>query len=669
MIDALQPLDAHLLPAALRLAGIAETGRLVGELLPSLAVLPGFRAGGLCVADLERRLITTLVHGPEGPVPECVVEADPLQLAAPAGGPLEAEDLPEPLRPLRDTGARRWASAPLVLEGQVLGALVAAFEGEPAPGERAYLEDLARLASPILWSCFTRSRFARGDRRRDLLMEISRVLNTALEEGEVLRSAREAIGRLEGHRWSWIGLVAEDGRSFRRHAHPGDSPAVERPLAGSALAAALASGRTWASGDLARERRFPDDAELFARGVRRYLVTPLVARGRAIGGLLYGTADPHPILGVEVWLHENVALQLALALDNAVKHETLQRLSARRAQENVYLREELQRAQNLGEMIGATPAMRRVFENVARVARTDSIVLITGPTGVGKELVARAIHRASRRADEPLVKLNCAAIPEGMVESELFGHERGAFTSAVGRRIGRFELAQDGTLFLDEVGELPLGVQAKLLRVLQDGEFERVGGSETLTSNARIIAATNRELQDGIAAGSFRSDLYYRLNVFPIRVPPLDERREDIPALVAAFLDHATRRMGKRIESIEPASLDALCGRSWPGNVRELQHVIERAVILSDGPVLRIEEPVPLPLPARREGPPLVAGLATLEAVQAEHIRRALERCDGIIEGPRGAANLLGLKGSTLRFRMKRLGVQRPPRDAHLRGS
>jgi transcriptional regulator with GAF, ATPase, and Fis domain len=258
-----------------------------------------------------------------------------------------------------------------------------------------------------------------------------------------------------------------------------------------------------------------------------------------------------------------------------------------------------------------------------------------------------------------MVKLNCAAIPEGMVESELFGHERGAFTSAVERRVGRFELAQNGTLFLDEIGELSLGVQAKLLRVLQSGEFERVGGAKTIASNARIVAATNRDLARSLASGAFRADLFYRLNVFPIGVPTLAERREDIPLLAQAFMEQFARRMGKHLTGFAPSALEQLCRREWPGNVRELKHVIERAVILCDGPLLEIEEEAETRSPASVLAQP-AAAIATLEELQDAHIRSALERTGGIIEGPRGAAALLGLKASTLRFRMKRQGIRRP---------
>jgi transcriptional regulator with GAF, ATPase, and Fis domain len=287
-------------------------------------------------------------------------------------------------------------------------------------------------------------------------------------------------------------------------------------------------------------------------------------------------------------------------------------------------------------------------------------VLVTGETGVGKELVARFIHETSPRSKQPLIKVNCPSIPESMFESELFGHERGAFTSAVQKRIGRFELAADGTLFLDEIGELSLAVQAKLLRVLQDGEFERVGGSKTLTSNARIITATNRDLSKAVDEGSFRADLYFRLNVFPIHVPPLRDRRPDIPQLAQAFAEEFGKKSGKRIERVDEDDLAKLQQRPWPGNIRELRHLVERAVILCDGPVLQLV----LNDTESERASDGASATSSLDVVQADEIRRVLDGCNWVVEGASGAAAALGMKPSTLRFRMKRLGISRsaPPR-------
>jgi DNA-binding NtrC family response regulator len=303
-------------------------------------------------------------------------------------------------------------------------------------------------------------------------------------------------------------------------------------------------------------------------------------------------------------------------------------------------------------MIGESPALRQVLEQVAQVAPTDSTVLIQGETGTGKELVARAIHEASGRRERALVTVNCAALPRELVESELFGHEKGAFTGATQQRRGRFELAGGATLFLDEVGELPLEAQAKLLRVLQEGEFERVGGNRGLRTDARVIAATNRDLQAQVAAGRFRSDLFYRLNVFPITVPPLRQRREDIPKLVQHFALKASRRLGKPLDGIAPVFIEQAKGRDWPGNVRELENAVERALIMSTGGAL---QPVEFSTPATNTAP--TAG--TLEEMERNHITRILESANWVIEGEKGAARILDINASTLRGRMRKLGIRR----------
>ena len=312
-----------------------------------------------------------------------------------------------------------------------------------------------------------------------------------------------------------------------------------------------------------------------------------------------------------------------------------------------------------GAIVGDSPPVRRLLDQIAQVAPTDSTVLIQGETGTGKELVARAIHERSHRRERPLVRVNCAALPRELVESELFGHEKGAFTGALQQRRGRFELAEGGTLFLDEVGELPLEAQAKLLRVLQEHEFDRVGGSRTLRANVRVIAATNRALQDHIAAGKFRADLFYRLNVFPLVVPPLRERRDHIPRLVEHFTVRAARKLGKRPPMILPAFLAEAGAYGWPGNIRELENFIERALIVCDG---RLDATGLLtPAPVAGAVAPALPADGTLDEVERAHIRRVLERTAWVIEGEHGAAQILGLNPSTLRGRLRKLGIRRGP--------
>jgi PAS domain S-box-containing protein len=328
---------------------------------------------------------------------------------------------------------------------------------------------------------------------------------------------------------------------------------------------------------------------------------------------------------------------------------------ARLEAQNTYLQEEIKGSHNFEELIGSSPALKKVLKNVERVAPTDSTVLITGETGTGKELIARAIHNVSPRRAKPLVKVNCAAIPAGLIESELFGHEKGAFTGALTRKIGRFELADKGTIFLDEIGELPLDLQSKLLRVLQEGEFERVGGSQTFKVNVRVIAATNRDLEQQVRAGHFRSDLYYRLNVFPIHLPPLRERAGDIPLLVQFFTRRFAVQQGKKLERIPERMMAALQRYHWPGNIRELEHIVERAVILSEGTELESIEW--LAAGGTQSG---LDRVQTLEELEREHIRTVLEQTNWRVSGETGAANLLGLKPTTLEARMKKLGIARP---------
>jgi DNA-binding NtrC family response regulator len=360
-------------------------------------------------------------------------------------------------------------------------------------------------------------------------------------------------------------------------------------------------------------------------------------------------------------------------------HLALRRASRELEEQNARLREEIEAHQrsravihcledeirtghDFREIVGRSPSLARLLDQLAMVAATDSTVLVLGETGTGKELVARAIHDRSPRRERPLVKVNCAALPRELVESELFGHEKGAFTGATQQRRGRFELADGGTLFLDEVGELPLEAQAKLLRVLQEQEFERVGGTRTLRADVRLIAATNRDLGRRAEAGEFRPDLYYRLNVFPVTVPPLRERREDIALLVGHFLAKAARKLGKSFDGASPAFLERATAYDWPGNVRELENVVERAAILSRGSVLDSMEPFGPPAAPARTGTPAPAPVSagTLEDVERAHIQRVLEQTRWVIEGEQGAALVLGLNASTLRGRLRKLGIRKP---------
>jgi formate hydrogenlyase transcriptional activator len=404
-------------------------------------------------------------------------------------------------------------------------------------------------------------------------------------------------------------------------------------------------------------------------GMESLCALPLLREEKSFGALFFMSTGRGAYRELPVALIDRVASAVAVAVDNCFAYEEVRELRDRLRAENVYLKEEIQQGHNFAEIVGKSPALSKVLSLVETVAPTSSTVLILGETGTGKELVARAIHDRSPRRERPLVKVNCSAISAGLVESELFGHVRGAFTGAVAPRTGRFEVADGGTIFLDEVGELPPETQVKLLRVLQEREIEPVGSSRSRKVDVRVIAATNRDLEAAVAAGRFRADLYFRLNVFPIVVPPLRERAGDVALLAHYFADRFAREQGKTVERIAPEALRRLSAYAWPGNVRELSNVIERAVVLARGPMLDV---VPEALPEASSAAPGPGGAApdagadragagqTLEEMERRHVQDTLERTGWVIEGARGAAAALGLSASTLRSRMKRLGVRRP---------
>ena len=394
-----------------------------------------------------------------------------------------------------------------------------------------------------------------------------------------------------------------------------------------------------------------------SEGVRILCSAPLLLKGRVLGALDTGRRRADAFNADEIELLGEVAKQIAIAVENAQAYREINELKDRLAKENLYLEEEV-RTENFGDIVGDSAVLRRVLKEVETVAPTGSTVLIRGETGTGKELIARALHDLSPRRDRTFVKLNCAAIPTGLLESELFGHEKGAFTGAFMQKVGRFELAHQGTLFLDEVGDIPLELQPKLLRALQEQEFERLGSTRTVRVDVRLVAATNRDLVRMVAEGQFRSDLYYRLNVFPVVLPPLRERRDDIPMLARHFTQRFARRMGRQIETIPTAVMDALVQYLWPGNIREMQNVIERAVILSQGPALQIPagEWKQAAAPAQaRAGTPV-----TLADAEREHILGILRDTHWVVGGPKGAAARLGMKRTTLQWKMKQLGISRP---------
>jgi formate hydrogenlyase transcriptional activator len=412
---------------------------------------------------------------------------------------------------------------------------------------------------------------------------------------------------------------------------------------------------------------YPIVQKAVREGLTSFCFLPLISRNRAIGTLVLGRLRDDTFSQADISFLGQVANQIALAVENALAYREIRELKEQLSKEKLYLEDEIRTEMNFAQIIGSSASLRRVLKEVGTVAPTDSTVLIYGETGTGKELIARAIHDLSPRRAKPFVKLNCAAIPTGLLESELFGHEKGAFTGAIAQRIGRFEVANGGTIFLDEIGEIPLELQTKLLRVLQEREFERLGSSRTLRTDARLIAATNRDLEAMVAEQKFRSDLFFRLNVFPLHVPPLRERQGDIPLLVRHFTEQFSRRMKKVMETIPSAAMDALCRYHWPGNIRELQNVIERAVIISAGPALSVNvADLKFPRVSHSEERAAAPNSTTngalhdlLEETERQKILQTLKQSNWVVAGPQGAAARLGMNRSTLQVRIRRLGISR----------
>jgi formate hydrogenlyase transcriptional activator len=501
---------------------------------------------------------------------------------------------------------------------------------------------------------------ARQRDRLSVLFEITNALVSKLSWDELLPAISRVLARVLPHDGAALTVLDKASGKLRLHAlHVPENVWFDldpEPRCPDELPSgrAMATGRpvvTTAGGFDRFDRHIRD--QLVARGVQVICSIPLLTANGPIGTLEMARAGRSDFTPDELEFAVQAARPIAIALENSLAFRELEEIKQRLALEKLYLEDEIRVDQNPGNMVGQSLAFQALLERIRIVAPTDATVLIEGETGTGKELVARAIHEASARRDRAFVKVNCAAIPATLLESELFGHEKGAFTGALTQKIGRFEVADGGTLFLDEVGEIPLDLQPKLLRAIQEQEFERLGSNRTIRVNVRLIAATNRDLKTMMEDGKFRSDLYYRLNVFPIHVPPLRDRKEDIPLLVSYFTQKYAQRIGRQIDSIPSSALQALMRYDWPGNIRELQNVIERSVILSRSRVLQLAMPEGGPVAVRAPRTP------GAEAAERERILRALRQTNGVVGGPRGAAALLGMKRTTLQSRMKRLGIRR----------
>jgi formate hydrogenlyase transcriptional activator len=498
---------------------------------------------------------------------------------------------------------------------------------------------------------------ARERDRLRALLEINNAVVSSVASKELFRSASASLRRVFGLDYTSLLLLDAESGDLRVAALDFPDGAGELredtlvPMADSVAGHVFRTrqGRILSFDEM--QALAPATAKVMAvEGVRSFCAMPLVAHGETLGVLTVGSRRDRFFSQGDMDFYTQVAGQVAIALDNALSYRRIEELNARLAEEKVYLEDEIRTDSRFEEIIGQSRALKANLKQVETVAPTDSTVLICGETGTGKELLARAIHNLSSRRQGTFVKLNCAAIPTGLLESEMFGHEKGAFTGAIAQRIGRFELAHRGTMFLDEVGEIPLELQTKLLRVLQEREFERLGSSRTIRTDARLVAATNRDLAAMVEERQFRADLYYRLNVFPITVPPLRDRREDIPLLVRYFVQQNARRMNRRITSIPAETMEALTRYHWPGNIRELANFIERAVILSPGSALH----VPVRELKRASGG---GGVVTLAVAEREAIERALRESGGKVGGTDGAAARLGMKRTTLQAKMRKLGI------------
>jgi len=570
---------------------------------------------------------------------------------------------PRVLQVLRSKGIQTYYALPLTNGDKRLGALGVASVKSNAYQEqdRQLLRRVAELVALAIENASTREALQEEKDRLRALVEINRTLASRLEVQGLLPLISECVTRVVPHDFAGVTLFEGDKENMKAYVL---SPERAQPIIESGRPVSLNQTLS-AQAFLEREAKTltREDLEshgssianrILGAGIRTMRCVPLLTSTGTLGTLNVGSKKDKAFSEEDEEVLNQIAAQLAIALDNARAYREIQALKDRLAEEKLYLEDEIRSELNFEEIVGESPELKRVLAQARTVAPSGSTVLILGETGTGKELIARAIHRMSKQKDSTFIKVNCASIPTGLLESELFGHEKGAFTGAVSKKIGRMELADKGTLFMDEVGDIPMELQPKLLRVLQDHEFERLGSNRTVRVDLRLIAATNRDLSKRITEGEFRSDLFYRLNVFPIHMPPLRARRNDVPLLVRHFVKKLSRRMDKRIDTIPSQTMEALVNWHWPGNIRELENVIERSVILSEGPVLYS------PL-AEMQAEPSQASIAdaTLERAEREHIIRVLRECEGRVAGAKGAAVKLGLKRTTLQSKMGKLKIDR----------
>ena len=567
-------------------------------------------------------------------------------------------------------GLRSGCSVPLISHGRVLGTINVGCMHEAGVNDedQELLEQISTQVAIAVENAFNFERAERERKRTQLLLDINNAVVSHLDLKELVRVVATCLRNVLQPDVTGISLYDPETNQFRAYTFyvPDNLAPIEEgtsmPLEGTVGGMAFTSGRAvFMSKPDPSVQRHEFDQRMIDAGIKSGGVVPLIAHDRKLGFLGVGSFREDAFSESDQELLGHIANQIAIAVENALAYREIETLKNTLASEKLYLEEEIKSEFNFAEIVGQSAALKKILRQVQTVAPTDSAVLLFGETGTGKELIARAIHDLSGRSERTLVKLNCAAIPTGLLESELFGHEKGAFTGAIAQRIGRFELAHKGTLLLDEIGEIPLELQPKLLRVLQEREFERLGSSRTIKTDVRLIAATNCDLPQMVAEKKFRSDLFYRLNVFPINVPALRERTDDIPLLAGYFTQKHSLRMNKRITTIDKETVDALTTYSWPGNVRELENFIERAVILTTGSELQAplaELAVSLNGGDKQTETVTVSGPVSLEDVERAHIEEIVRQTRGVLGGKGGAAELLGLPVSTLRNRMKKLGLK-----------
>ena len=601
---------------------------------------------------------------------------------------------PEFMTRLQNEGVRSFAAVPLTTAQHRLGAIGFGRYVPHGMGDTE-VQFMRRVAAQVAVAVDNALNFEAAQKyqqqlalqrdRLQVLLEINNLLVSTRDVTELFKGIVSSLKPVVQHDYTSLALVDQSSGLMKIHSldSPAQTPEVKKEftisLEGSPAGQAISRGEVLIARGVEIDRFHPEVVRfLREQGVQVLCCVPLTTQGRTFGTINFASRNPQTFSKPDVELLRQVASQVAIALENALAFKEIDALKDKLAVEKLYLEEEIRTEFSFDEIIGESPSLRRALAQVELAAPASTTVLILGETGTGKEIIARAIHNLSPRRERTFVKVNCAAIPAGLLESELFGHERGAFTGALTQKIGRFEFADRGTLFLDEVGDLPLELQPKLLRVLQEQEFERVGGNRTIRVDVRVVAATNTDLTQLVAQKKFRSDLFYRLNVFPIQIPPLRERPEDVPLLVRYFVQRFSRLQNKKVEYIPAAVMDAMVNYSWPGNVRELENLIERAVLLSPGKELRVPlaefkennnapasfaaGPVDVPLPTQPAVLPERAATSpsTLDDAQRQHILRVLKQTEWRISGPRGAAAILGVKRTTLQARMRKLGIKRP---------